>query len=63
MQQDEGGQWMIQIMPLDEARKRQLHNEYLERLFPMPKNIWRPELTEEQQKEHQRMLDAGEIEF
>ena len=54
---------MIQIMPLDEARKRQLHNEYLERLFPMPKNIWRPELTEEQQKEHQRMLDAGEIEF
>lgn len=54
---------MIQIMPLDEARKRQLHQDYLERLFPMPKNIWRPELTEEQKEEHQRMLDAGEIEF
>lgn len=54
---------MIQILPLDEARKRQLHNEYLERLFPMPKNIWRPELSEEQQKEYEKQLAEGTIPF
>lgn len=54
---------MIQIMPLDEARKRQLHNEYLERLFPMPKNIWRPELTEEQKEELKKQIEAGTLPF
>lgn len=54
---------MIQIMSKDEAAKRGLFTVDPLTGKQIPFSSWRMELTEEQKKEHQRMLDSGEIEF
>ena len=51
------------VMPYDKAVKLGLVQTYSEKLHPMGEKVWRPTLTKEQEEEHKRMLDAGEIQF
>jgi hypothetical protein len=54
---------MIQILTKEQAAERALYTHHPVTGEKIPFGSWRMELTEEQKEEHQRMLDAGEIEF
>lgn len=54
---------MIQVMTHEEAVRRGLFTVDPLTGKQIPFGCWRMELTEEEKKEHQRMLDAGEIQF
>jgi len=41
----------MQIMTIDEAKKRQQHDAYLAKLYPMGEYVWRPTMTEEQEEQ------------
>lgn len=54
---------MIQVMTREQAAKRGLFTVDPLTGKQVPFGCWRMELTDEQREEHQRMLDAGEVEF
>jgi len=54
---------MIQVMTKEEAKERGLFTVDPITGKEVPFTAWQIELTPEQQAEHQRMLDAGEIQF
>lgn len=54
---------MIQVMTRQAAQERGLFTICPLTGRQIPFTSFRIELTEEQRKEHQRMLDAGEIKF
>lgn len=54
---------MIQVMTHEEAAKRGLFTVDPLTGKQIPFSSLRMELTDEQKEEHQRMLDAGEVEF
>ena len=54
---------MIQVMKIDAARERELHQAYLDRKFPMPPNNWRPTLTKEQEDQQKKEIESGLLPF
>lgn len=36
---------------------------FAEKLYPMPKNIWHPTLTKEQEEQQKKDIEAGVIPF
>jgi len=54
---------VIQILTKEQAKERGLYTTDPVTGKEVPFTAWRIELTPEQQAEHQRMLDAGEIQF
>jgi hypothetical protein len=54
---------MMQIMKIDAARERELHQAYLDRKFPFPPNIWRPTLTKEQEDQQKKDVESGLLPF
>lgn len=54
----------IQVMPRKAAEERGLIPLPLkEQLHPMPRNIWRPTLTEQQKKEQEKQVAEGVLPF
>lgn len=55
---------MIQVMTRRAAEERGLiPPPFKERLYPMPGNIWRPALTEQQRKEQEKQVVEGTLPF
>jgi len=54
---------MMQIMKIDSARERELHQAYIDRKFPMSPNIWRPTLTKEQEDQQKKDVADGILPF